>query len=1079
MASDGEHFDVVLTGGAPWGFRLQGGREFRSPLRILKVTAGGKAERAGLKESDYLVAINGESCDDCLHNYALQRVKSAGASLTLSISRGAASKRSSSVFDEQRTSASSASSVTSPAGKAKVAPPWARSGSSSNGSRVSASSSSTSSVSTPAAKSSSSSSVSGQRPTAGESGALAATSGDLKSGGNEGSNSGHVTSQVPSGNALAPTPVVTTQEKPVKPPAQQESARSTTPSESSASTVSDGPAAQSSSTSLVDLPIEGGQKAKGKGWYKEMFKTIHSSSSGVSETTGLKSPTSYSGESRKSLPTSSTTASVPKWTSSRPQSTSSANVASSAKTHEDRRYSAGPSVQSGASSLPRRGSKEPPPSVSARADFFRKKDVTTAPKESGLSPAGSQNRSGISTVSPASTWSQRNAANSASSKPPPPTTAAKPASAKSNSLPRTSARPESTSEASKRSTPSPLRSTPEPAPTESYNNLNAALSDLNEAISDLEVAATTAAQKEVRKKPTWQPGVETNRNASVLNSQAPHHRNKMENVLEKKLVEGGHRKQQQQQPEEAVTCAPKRSSNHVITFPAEMTQSQPQPAPVSASPSPPPPASVAAVAPVANSKAAPPVAEPAREIAAPPPSTKISVEPEAVMQLKPPVEAFVIDLPPPQPEVVAFRPVEEDLSLTDTTKALDALLEAQVQAKSQSQQPAAAPQPAQGRIQPASTAAVAVDDKPKEKVSVKKPGRAPPSAPVAAVPRADLSAPATIPTSAEVNTQPVSNTAVETAPSQAQVDEHDGPSGSSHQDGSLIPDVKLEPGQGFGTALYNFAPQGKREIPLKRGDDIVLTRRVDANWMEGSVNGMKGIFPTTYVKVVLAPTQRVKSPSAKTPEPSAQESNNEKRESQTSPNQGTVEVREKKPSGGLAKARYSFQAESIRELSLSKGDEVTLIRKVDKNWYEGMLMPGLKGIIPASYLEVIDDVPIMKKTPSSSDVILPDSKKIPPGRPDSGPKKPAEQPISPTNNSVTLASPSHSSSSSGSGTAEPLKRFRTLYAYAPQNTDELELAEGDIIQVLEQCSDGWFVGTSERTTMFGTFPGNYVSPLEE
>ena len=30
-------FEVYLQGGSPWGFRLQGGREFRMPIRIAKV----------------------------------------------------------------------------------------------------------------------------------------------------------------------------------------------------------------------------------------------------------------------------------------------------------------------------------------------------------------------------------------------------------------------------------------------------------------------------------------------------------------------------------------------------------------------------------------------------------------------------------------------------------------------------------------------------------------------------------------------------------------------------------------------------------------------------------------------------------------------------------------------------------------------------------------------------------------------------------------------------------------------------------------------------------------------------------
>ncbi|XP_015717527.1 sorbin and SH3 domain-containing protein 2 isoform X2 [Coturnix japonica] len=55
--------------------------------------------------------------------------------------------------------------------------------------------------------------------------------------------------------------------------------------------------------------------------------------------------------------------------------------------------------------------------------------------------------------------------------------------------------------------------------------------------------------------------------------------------------------------------------------------------------------------------------------------------------------------------------------------------------------------------------------------------------------------------------------------------------------------------------------------------------------------------------------------------------------------------------------------------------------------------------------------------------------------------------------------------------------FQALYNYTPRNEDELELREGDVIDVMEKCDDGWFVGTSRRTKLFGTFPGNYVKRL--
>ncbi|GIX81729.1 hypothetical protein CEXT_372761 [Caerostris extrusa] len=59
---------------------------------------------------------------------------------------------------------------------------------------------------------------------------------------------------------------------------------------------------------------------------------------------------------------------------------------------------------------------------------------------------------------------------------------------------------------------------------------------------------------------------------------------------------------------------------------------------------------------------------------------------------------------------------------------------------------------------------------------------------------------------------------------------------------------------------------------------------------------------------------------------------------------------------------------------------------------------------------------------------------------------------------------------------EPIP-YRSLYAYSPQNEDELELREGDTVYVMEKCDDGWYVGTSLRTGLFGTFPGNYVERI--
>ena len=40
-----------------------------------------------------------------------------------------------------------------------------------------------------------------------------------------------------------------------------------------------------------------------------------------------------------------------------------------------------------------------------------------------------------------------------------------------------------------------------------------------------------------------------------------------------------------------------------------------------------------------------------------------------------------------------------------------------------------------------------------------------------------------------------------------------------------------------------------RELSFKKGDIIDLTHSVDDNWLEGGVDGRKGIFPKAYVRV--------------------------------------------------------------------------------------------------------------------------------------------------------------------------------------------------------------------------------------
>lgn len=70
-----------------------------------------------------------------------------------------------------------------------------------------------------------------------------------------------------------------------------------------------------------------------------------------------------------------------------------------------------------------------------------------------------------------------------------------------------------------------------------------------------------------------------------------------------------------------------------------------------------------------------------------------------------------------------------------------------------------------------------------------------------------------------------------------------------HQVG-LIPASYVEPLHKAETvtALYDFEAVNPEELQLNEGDVIIVTKKDDSGWWEGSLNGKVGIFPANYVQ---------------------------------------------------------------------------------------------------------------------------------------------------------------------------------------------------------------------------------------
>lgn len=78
-------YTVALNGPAPWGFRLQGGKDFNMPLTISRITPGSKAAGGSLTQGDIISAIDGAATDGMTHLEAQNKIKAATHKLTLTM----------------------------------------------------------------------------------------------------------------------------------------------------------------------------------------------------------------------------------------------------------------------------------------------------------------------------------------------------------------------------------------------------------------------------------------------------------------------------------------------------------------------------------------------------------------------------------------------------------------------------------------------------------------------------------------------------------------------------------------------------------------------------------------------------------------------------------------------------------------------------------------------------------------------------------------------------------------------------------------------------------------------------------
>ncbi|KAM3614497.1 uncharacterized protein V6R79_015444 [Siganus canaliculatus] len=127
----------------------------------------------------------------------------------------------------------------------------------------------------------------------------------------------------------------------------------------------------------------------------------------------------------------------------------------------------------------------------------------------------------------------------------------------------------------------------------------------------------------------------------------------------------------------------------------------------------------------------------------------------------------------------------------------------------------------------------------------------------------------------------------------------------------------------------------------------------------------------------------------------------------------------------------AFEANMADELSMKMGDVVKNVTKAsEEGWLEGELR-GKRGIFPANFVK---EVPVY---------LMGDSKREP--------------------------------RSIRTKRMKQTRKCEVTFNYDPMNEDELQLASGEIIEIIREIEDGWWMGV--KNGKVGAFPSNFVKEI--
>ncbi|XP_054474869.1 CD2-associated protein isoform X2 [Anoplopoma fimbria] len=304
---------------------------------------------------------------------------------------------------------------------------------------------------------------------------------------------------------------------------------------------------------------------------------------------------------------------------------------------------------------------------------------------------------------------------------------------------------------------------------------------------------------------------------------------------------------------------------------------------------------------------------------------------------------------------------------------------------------------------------------------------------------------------------------------------------------------------------YEYDALHEDELTLRPGDVIKNVRYIEEDgWMEGDLNGKRGLFPDNFVKEVKKESKEVKETKSEPKEEASQPLRREKSAGNVAnlvqrmstigiPTGGFLPqppAASKKPKRRQCKALFDYQPQNEDELELKIGDIIDIVEEVEEGWWNGSFN-GKSGLFPSNFVKELDatgedgdandaaadetDGSGMESGAASTspqpasgngviaqpkkirgvgfgDIFREGSVKLKARLPSPETEERKDRPIPSLPSAAKPAHPNMTDSqrADGDGKSKAKEYCKVTFAFEATNEDELTIKEGDIIHILSK-----------------------------